>query len=127
MSTFSTEIPDDDLANLTETAKQVIRIYSSTDKEDEKLGVCLDAFLDHLPEAGARAVANDIIRCENDHQKLFEVFEDLRTSLLIPSKLDYFLITSVDLNMMTDLKTSDDNVSDNLCHRVPIFETSRPG
>lgn len=70
-----------------DSVKRIIEAYTpSRGHQDEKLAKCLNAFLDILPQEGATRIANDILRCGNDPDKLFEVFESLRTGLLIPSK-----------------------------------------
>lgn len=74
-------------------ARRIIAAYtSSRGRQDEKLAKCLNALLDFLPSSGATRVSNDILRCGDDNDKLFEVFENLCTGLLVPSK--YIICTS---------------------------------
>ena len=46
------------------------------------------AFLDFLPEGGRESVARDVLKCgdDDDDGRLYEVFRDLKTALLQPSK-----------------------------------------
>ncbi|PGH11310.1 hypothetical protein AJ79_04926 [Helicocarpus griseus UAMH5409] len=84
-TTASTEILDD-LPDLIKSAKQKINAYFPTGKQDEKLPACLNAFLDYLPETGCKSVAKDVLQCGDDSEMLFEVFENLYTSFLVPMK-----------------------------------------
>ncbi|KAK2799705.1 hypothetical protein FQN50_008405 [Emmonsiellopsis sp. PD_5] len=69
------------------SARDILASYApSRGPQDEKLVACLNAFLDFLPPDGATAVANDIVRCGDDDDELFQVFENLRTALLVPMK-----------------------------------------
>ncbi|KAK2737795.1 hypothetical protein FQN55_000906 [Onygenales sp. PD_40] len=69
-------------------ARDIIASYTPSilSLQDQQLAACLNAFLDVLPLEGATVLANDILQCGNDHDKLFEVFENLRTALLVPMK-----------------------------------------
>jgi hypothetical protein len=57
--------------------------------DDNKLIPCLHAFINFLPPAGRASIATDILNCGNDDKKLFQVFENLSTALLYPSKFYY--------------------------------------
>ena len=67
-------------------AKKRISAYTPSGKHDKKLASCLNAFLNRLPRDGARAVANDILDCGEDDEKLYEVFFNLFMNLLLPSE-----------------------------------------
>lgn len=54
-------------------------------RNSDKLIKTLHAFLDFLPPNGQLSIARDIDLCGEDDAKLFEVFENLWASLLVPS------------------------------------------
>lgn len=54
-------------------------------RNSDKLVKTLHAFLEFLPQKGQLSIARDINLCGEDDAKVFNVFENLRTSLLIPS------------------------------------------
>ncbi|PGH14630.1 hypothetical protein AJ79_02965 [Helicocarpus griseus UAMH5409] len=70
-----------------EAAKDRIAAYGSPrGHRNENLVKCLNAFLDFLPIEGANSIANDILRYEETNDELFQVFENLRTGLLVPMR-----------------------------------------
>ena len=54
-------------------------------RNSDKLVKTLHAFLDFLPQKGQLSIARGINLCGEDDAKLFDVFENLCTTLLIPS------------------------------------------
>lgn len=67
-------------------AKRRIGEYSPAGTLDKKLAACLTSLLDRLPREGARAVAKDILDCNDDDEKLYEVYYNLFVNLLLPSE-----------------------------------------
>ncbi|KAJ9217810.1 hypothetical protein DTO166G4_614 [Paecilomyces variotii] len=54
-----------------------------TKRADQKLKACMTALLDWLPAGGRDSAARDILQCKTD-DKLYEMFENIRTCLLAP-------------------------------------------
>ncbi|KAJ9195968.1 hypothetical protein DTO164E3_6506 [Paecilomyces variotii] len=105
LSTLSTEVePPETWPDLCRQAKEQIDRYeaavdSPKDKgkakakgkgrekrADKKLKACMTALLDWLPPGGRDSAARDILQCETD-DKLYEMFENIRTCLLAPLKM----------------------------------------
>ncbi|KAJ9296394.1 hypothetical protein DTO271G3_5092 [Paecilomyces variotii] len=56
-----------------------------TRRADQNLKACMTALLDWLPAGGRDSAARDILQCETD-DRLYEVFDNIRTCLLAPLK-----------------------------------------
>ena len=76
-----------DWPELVSKARASVDQYSPTGsmRNSDKLVKTLHAFLDFLPQKGQLSIARDINLCGEDDAKLFEVFKNLCTTLLIPS------------------------------------------
>lgn len=113
LSTLSTEVePPETWPDLCRQAKEQIDRYeaavdSPKDKgkakakgkgrekrADKKLKACMTALLDWLPPGGRDSAARDILQCETD-DKLYEMFENIRTCLLAPCKFSGKCISKI--------------------------------
>ncbi|KAJ9296811.1 hypothetical protein DTO271G3_5010 [Paecilomyces variotii] len=83
LSGLSTETWPD----LARRAKENINQYKCIPSlDDEKLVPCMIALLDYLPEGGRESIARDILSCESNEKKLYDVFENIRGCLLFSMK-----------------------------------------
>lgn len=79
--------PPETFTNFIDTARaRVERYVNGSRPQEEYLRPSLNAFLEWLPPGGQASVARDIVNTGNDDQKLWQVFHDLLTGVLYPSK-----------------------------------------
>lgn len=85
LSDLSTSAPD--WSERVSKARARVDRFSPTSqmRNSDKLIKTLRAFLDFLPPKGQLSIARDIDRCGEDDAKLFHVFENMCTALLVPS------------------------------------------
>lgn len=72
-----------------------------TKRADQKLKACMTALLDWLPAGGRDSAARDILQCKTD-DKLYEMFENIRTCLLAPCKFSGKCISISKIKSPTD-------------------------
>lgn len=79
--------------DLARRAKEKINQYEYIPSlDDEKLVPCMIALLDYLPEGGRESIARDILGCESNKKKLYDVFQNIRSCLLFASKCTGFFV-----------------------------------
>lgn len=78
-----------DVSELVSKSRERVNRFSPTSsmRNSGLLIKTLHAFLDFLPQKGQLSIVRDINLCGEDDTKLFNVFENLCTALLVPSKL----------------------------------------
>ncbi|KAJ9391484.1 hypothetical protein DTO063F5_1094 [Paecilomyces variotii] len=79
--------PPESWPDLARRAKEKINQYECIPfLDDEKLVPCMIALLDYLPEGGRESTARDILSCEGNKKKLYDVFQNICSCLLFAMK-----------------------------------------